>query len=90
MKNINKYIPYKNITGEGGLHVFIELDDRINVNKLLELCEQDGVSFIVGNIFYESFNKKNTMRLGFGKVKEEHIEKGIKIIGEKINNLLKI
>ena len=33
-----QYIPCKRITGDGGLHLFIELEDHIDARKLLEKC----------------------------------------------------
>lgn len=86
MEMINKYIPYEFVTGEGGLHVFIKLPDNINAKELLELCYKDGVIFMPGNVFYEDDKGKDTLRIGFGRVSDEDIKKGIKIIG---NNIVK-
>ena len=96
-ETIKKYIPYEYITGEGGLHVFIKLKDDINARKLLDLCYKDGVIFMPGDIFFESYsphiystNKTkgyNCFRIGFGRVSDEDIEKGIKIIGKNIDLL---
>lgn len=84
---IEKYIPYEDLTGEGGLHVFIKLKENINTRELLNLCYKDGVTFTPGDIFYNDKNLKNTFRIGFGRVSDEDIEKGIQIIGK---NILKI
>ena len=87
---INKYIPNEYITGEGGLHVFIKLKDNINTRELLDLCYKDGVTFMPGDIFYDNNqNIKNTFRIGFGRVSDEDIEKGIKIIGKNVQKLSK-
>ena len=85
---INKYIPYEYMTGEGGLHVFIKLKNDINTRELLKLCYEDGVIFMPGDIFF-SDNKKgfNTFRIGFGRVSDEEIKKGIEIIGKNILKL---
>lgn len=106
---VEKYIPYEYITGEGGLHIFIKLKDNINARQLLDLCYNDNVLFMPGDIFYESsenhapnFNKSDTefiknnknslkgndtFRIGFGRVSDEDIKKGIKIIGKNIEFL---
>ncbi|NFG61511.1 MULTISPECIES: PLP-dependent aminotransferase family protein [unclassified Clostridium] len=84
---INKYIPYEYITGEGGLHVFIKLKDNINSRELLDLCYKEGVMFMPGDIFYEGNGDKNTFRIGFGRVSDKDIKKGIKIIGDNIKLL---
>lgn len=85
---INKYIPYEYITGEGGLHIFIKLKNDINSRDLLNLCYKDGVIFMPGDIFYDDNLCENTFRLGFGKVSDEDIISGIKIIGKNIDILL--
>ncbi|WP_294153606.1 PLP-dependent aminotransferase family protein [uncultured Clostridium sp.] len=87
---INKYIPNEFITGEGGLHVFIKLKDDIDARELLDLCYKDGVTFMPGDIFYDNNqNGKNTFRIGFGRVNNSDIEKGIKVIGKNVQKLSK-
>lgn len=87
-KMINKYIPYEYLTGEGGLHVFIKLKENINTRRLLDLCYEDGVTFMPGDIFYaDNESEQNTFRIGFGRVSDEDIENGIKIIGRNIKKL---
>lgn len=75
----------KKIWGEGGLHIFIELDG-INSRELLEKCIKHGVIFTTGDIFYVDNRGENTMRLGFSRLDNESIVKGIEIIGEVIDN----
>lgn len=88
MNMINKYIPYEYVTGEGGLHIFIKLKNNINSRKLLDLCYKDGVIFMPGDIFYEDQNHGlDTFRIGFGRVSDEDIVKGIKIIGDNLKLL---
>lgn len=40
-----------------------------------------------GDIFYSNNDCKNTFRIGFGRVSDEDIEKGMKIIGKNILKL---
>lgn len=87
MEMIEKFIPYEYVTGEGGLHVFIKLKNNINSRELLDLCYKDGVIFMPGDIFYTNDEGLNTFRIGFGRVSDENIKKGIKIIGDNINKL---
>lgn len=89
MSMVEKYIPYDYVTGEGGLHIFIKLKNNINSKELLELCYKDGVVFMEGSIFYAKDTPTDTFRIGFGRVSDEDIEKGIKIIGKNINKLTK-
>lgn len=84
---IGKYIPCEFVTGDGGLHVFIKLKDNINARELLGLCYKDGVIFMPGDVFYEDDKGKDTLRIGFGRVRDEDIVNGIKIIGDNIMKL---
>jgi len=82
----NQYIPFKRLTGDGGLHLFIELEEGINARTLLEKCYQRGVVFYPGDVFYSNGEGSNTFRLGFSRLKEEDIIYGIKIIGDTLKN----
>ncbi|SFD16706.1 PLP-dependent aminotransferase family protein [Clostridium uliginosum] len=89
MDMVNIHIAYEYVTGEGGLHIFVKLKDNINSRKLLDLCYKDGVIFMPGDIFYEDDKGIDTFRIGFGKVTDEEIKKGIKIIGDNLKLLSK-
>ncbi|GAB0171329.1 PLP-dependent aminotransferase family protein [Lysinibacillus sp. CTST325] len=81
-----QYIPFKRMTGDGGLHLFIELEVRIDARTLLKKCYQRGVVFYPGDVFYSNGEGSNTFRLGFSRLKEEDIVRGIKIIGDTLKN----
>lgn len=80
IKCIKKYIPNSTVSGEGGLHIFVSLNN-IDTRALLKECYKKKVIFMPGDIFYVNGEGKNTMRLGFSHLSLEEIEKGIKIIG---------
>ena len=85
---IDKYIPNEYTTGEGGLHVFIKLSDKIDVDELFDLCYESGVIFMKGKVFFKDANAgRSTIRIGFGRVSNQDIEKGLRIIGENIKIL---
>ncbi|WP_300350700.1 PLP-dependent aminotransferase family protein [Clostridium sp.] len=96
-KIIKKYIPQAEIWGEGGLYVFLKIKG-VDTRKLLDACYKRGVLFMPGDLFYvdnfeneniEFKNKaKDTLRLGFTRLSKEEIEKGIRIIGEEVHNIL--
>ncbi|OFI01512.1 2-aminoadipate transaminase [Clostridium acetireducens DSM 10703] len=86
LKCANKYIPCKKVYGEGGLHIFIKLDN-LNARTLLDSCCKKNVIFTPGDIFYIDKNGWDTFRLGFSRVEKEDIEKGFKIIGDEIKKL---
>lgn len=87
LEQVKKYIPNDYILGEGGLHIFIKLKG-INGRDVLKECYERGVVFMPGDIFYNGDIGEDTIRLGFSRVSEEDIEKGIKIIGDVVNNLM--
>ncbi len=90
MEMITEYIPYEYVTGEGGLHIFIKLKNNIDARQLLDICYKDNVLFMPGDIFYINSGKgKDCFRIGFGRVSDEDIKVGIKIIGDNIKKLSK-
>ena len=72
------------MTGDGGLHLFIELEEHMNARTLLQKCYEKGVTFSPGDVFYSDGEGANTFRLGFSRLKEEEIVRGIKIIGDTL------
>ena len=84
---IDKYIDYEYVTGEGGLHIFVKLKDYLDARMVLDRCYKKGVLFMPGDIFYQGEEGRDTLRIGFGRVSDSDIEKGIKIIGETVKEL---
>jgi len=84
---VKKYIPTEYVLGDGGLHIFLKLKD-IDSRLLLSKCYEKGVIFMPGDIFYIDDKGYDTLRLGFSRLSFENIEKGIKIIGHTILDLI--
>lgn len=81
---LDKYFP-KGITytrPDGGLFIWGELPDNINVLPLLEEAIRRNVAFIPGEHFYCDGFGQNTIRLNFSGSSPELIEKGMKTLGE--------
>ena len=87
IQQVKEHIPHEFIMGEGGLHVFLKLKRGINSREVLRLCYERGVLFTPGDIFYNNNKEISTLRLGFSRLSEEDIKKGIKIIGEVVRSL---
>lgn len=83
---VEKYIDCEHILGDGGLHLFLVFKN-LDTRKLLNECYKKDVIFMPGDLFYIDDKGKNTLRLGLSRLSDEDIEKGIKIIGETINEL---
>ena len=47
-----RYIPCKKILGEGGLHIFIELEDNLDAREVLDECIRQNVIFMPGIFLY--------------------------------------
>jgi DNA-binding transcriptional MocR family regulator len=82
------WIPMERLSGDGGLHLFVEFGPDFRTRELLEACSAQGVVFTPGDIFYTDGGGQHTMRLGFSRVSDENIEKGIRIIGEAARKLV--
>lgn len=78
------YIPCRRIRGEGGLHIFIELEPRLNARRVLDACHRQGVMFMPGDVFYTDGQGQNTFRLGIARVTPAMMAAGFKIIGAAI------
>ncbi|HZJ82974.1 MAG TPA: PLP-dependent aminotransferase family protein, partial [Clostridia bacterium] len=87
LKCAKRYIPCKRVLGEGGLHIFIELEDNINARDVLNVCYKRNVIFMPGDIFFTDEKGFNTFRLGFARSSLEEIQKGFKIIGNVIKEM---
>ncbi|MEF7441396.1 PLP-dependent aminotransferase family protein [Paenibacillus lautus] len=83
-----EWIPMERLSGDGGLHLFVEFGPDFRTRELLEACSTQGVVFTPGDIFYTDGGGHHTMRLGFSRVSDENIEKGIRIIGETARKLV--
>ncbi|WP_053377745.1 MocR-like pyridoxine biosynthesis transcription factor PdxR [Paenibacillus sp. FJAT-27812] len=83
------FIPLKRLSGDGGLHVFIEFDHNFDTNDLLERCRHKGVIFTPGTIFFTDNEGHHTMRLGFSRVADEDIVKGLQIIGDTAKQMMR-
>lgn len=87
LKELEKNIEYEEVVGEGGLHLFVKLKNNISARELLDMCYEDGVIFMPGDVFYLDNKGYDTFRIGFGRVSDEDIKKGMKIIGDNIRKL---
>lgn len=86
MKLCKEKIPNEYILGDGGLYIFVKLDN-INSRELLEACLKRGVIFTPGDMFFIDNKGQDTIRLGFSRNSLKEIENGIKIIGEEARKL---
>ncbi|TCZ77218.1 PLP-dependent aminotransferase family protein [Paenibacillus albiflavus] len=83
------HLPEAQLSGDGGLHLFLTFPSWVNTRQLLEACTEQGVIFTPGDKFFiQEGQGMNTLRLGFSRVTDENIERGIQIIGEQARSFL--
>ncbi|MFZ5351979.1 MAG: PLP-dependent aminotransferase family protein [Bacillota bacterium] len=82
-----EYIENEEVTGNGGLYIFLKLSAEADSRELLKACYERGVIFTPGDIFYVDNSGSNTIRLSFANVDMPDIEKGFKIIGEELKKI---
>ncbi len=73
---------------KGGFFFWIRLPGAMDSTELKDLCNRDGIDFADGPHFSADTLGANYIRLNFTLLDEEAIEKGIKILGANVRNLM--
>lgn len=87
VESMKKYFP-SNVSfdiPQGGLFAWVRLPEDKNTQELLILALEKKVAFVPGSAFYTKGQKQNELRLNYSNMSEEKIVKGIKILGEILN-----
>jgi len=69
---------------EGGLFIWVELPEHINVLELLEKCVERKVAYVPGTHFFCDGGHLNTLRLNFSNSTVEQIHTGMAVLREVI------
>lgn len=88
---IQKYFPaeVKYTQPDGGMFLWVTLPDGLSSMKLLNIAMERKVVFVPGNQFYTNRTEDvNTFRLNFTCSSEETIDRGMRILGEAIRDLI--
>ena len=72
------------IRPEGGLFLWVQLPEHVDVSELLNVALQEKVAFVPGRVFYPDNGGNNTLRLTFASAGPEKIEEGIKRLGRAL------
>ncbi len=73
---------------EGGLFLFLNLPEDMDAEDLFEIAIQKNVAFVLGSVFHCDGSGKNTMRINFSFVDEEHNRIGVQRLAESIKMLM--
>ncbi len=90
VKAIKLYLPegVSYTEPEGGMFVWVTLPAQYNTMELFNYAIKHGVAFVPGNPFYADAHASNSMRLNYTSCDEATITRGIKQLGEAINEYL--
>ncbi|HPF87065.1 MAG TPA: PLP-dependent aminotransferase family protein [Candidatus Limiplasma sp.] len=72
---------------EGGLFLWMELEEKINTVKLLEKCLERNVAFVPGGSFFPNRVRPNTLRINFSNMPDERIAEGMHRIADAIRSM---
>ncbi len=72
---------------EGGFHLWCRLPGDMRARPLLREAAQERVAFVIGEPFHSDGGGQHHIRLSFASPEEEHIEEGIRRIGEAMKRL---
>lgn len=73
---------------DGGMNLWIELPAPLRARELLGSAQERGVDFLPGPYFSESGTHEHGLRISFGGLPPEQIERGIQIIGAAATELV--
>ena len=74
---------------EGGMFIWVTLPSYIPAQQLLDLAAKERLVFVPGNVFYLDNRTTNTLRINYSNSNPTEIEKGISIMGNILNQLIK-
>lgn len=88
---MDKYFPscVTHTTPEGGLFLFCTMPEKYDSAEVLKAALEKGVAFVPGKAtMIDDKAKYSTFRLNYSNASEENIEKGIKILGEVLHEIM--
>ena len=73
---------------EGGMFIWATMPEGLKAVDVMEAAANKGVAVCPGDPFYEEDRGVRTMRINYSNSSDEAIEKGIKILGDTLKELL--
>lgn len=72
---------------EGGLFIFVELEEEVRATDLFRKAVECGVAFVPGEYFYPEGGHHNTLRLNFSNADRTAILRGMEILADCIQQM---
>ena len=91
MECMDKYFPkcVKHTCPEGGIFLFCTMPEGYDSREVMKKALEKGVAFVPGNAtMIDDKAVYNTFRMNYSNASEENIEKGIKLLGEVLCELM--
>lgn len=87
---IAKYFPQEisYVKPQGGFYYWIHLPEGVDEKELFDRCVERGAVFVIGSVFNPYAEKNGYIRVSYCNTPEEQIEKGIKIIGNVMKEIM--
>lgn len=85
LNSLQKYLPvgYKWSKPEGGMFIWVEGPENINMREMNQRAIESGIAFVPGDVFYsDGISGKNSLRLNYTMITPEQIDQAIKILGD--------
>ena len=73
---------------EGGMFIWATLPEGLAAVDVMEYAAKRGRGRLPGDPFYEEERNVRTMRINYSNSSDENIEKGIKILGDALRELM--
>ena len=88
---MDKYFPEKVVhtNPEGGLFIFCTMPKEYDSKEVMAKALEKGVAFVPGNTtMIDDKAKSNTFRMNYSNASEENIEKGVRLLGEVLHEIM--
>lgn len=74
------------IIPKGGFFIWVNLDEKIAVEKLYHECQFRGISFLPGKVFFHNKKNSNKIRFSFLSCTLDEIKEGIAVMKQILDN----
>ena len=91
MECMDKYFPecVKHTCPEGGIFLFCTMPEGFDSREVMKKALEKGVAFVPGNAtMIDDKASYSTFRMNYSNASEENIEKGIKLLGEVLHEIM--